>query len=416
MNNTVKVKSQVVDIEKLNEDMEREIAASELRYQRWSRGMVHLGDGKVRVTEEMSGMHWVDLMEKVAKRIATTDEGATKIAKTISGSRRVSGVSYQLTPLGRDIWGVCKEAVPRMELLYPGCRLKESHPLQPVDPGLKPNEDAQSNEVTANLNPYLAVMLRACQRAKPTLREYGQDSLDVNQRVVRLALERLLAIVRRVCRSRRFKYVEGNYTRNEPERLRSCCQYMAAAFAECSKLLIMRVDLYFLPEHKGWANTLTASKSLRRFLRALREDRIVPDVKAWVCKRENAFRRGIHLHLLVAMDGHKHREAATFSKMIGEAWVDRFSDGHGSYFNCWARRHEYALNGLGLVHVSDRKMLMGLREALRYMTKTSCHMTTGYRRNLWKGIMRRSWKAVKRGAPRKPEHDMSLVNEILGDV
>lgn len=406
----------VSDIEKMNEDMEREIAASELRYQRWSRGMVHLGDGKVRVTEEMSGMHWVDMMEKVAKRIATTDEGATKVATTISGSRRVSGVSYQLTPLGRDIWGVCKEAVPRMELLYPGCRLKESHPLQPVDPVLKPNEAAQSNEVSANFNPYLAVMLRACQRAKLTFCQFGNENLDVNQRVVRLALERLLRFARRVYRSKRFKYVENNYRRNEREGLRSCCQYLATTFAEHSKPLIMRVDLYILPEDKKWADTVQAEKCVRRFLRALREDRIVPDVEAWVCKRENGFRRGIHLHLLVAMDGHKHREAATFSKMIGEAWVNRFSDGHGSYFNCWARRHEYALNGLGLVHLSDRKMLTGLREALRYMTKTSCHVTTGYKRNLWKGIMRRSWKAVKRGAPRKPEHDMSLVNEILGDI
>jgi hypothetical protein len=149
-------------------------------------------------------------------------------------------------------------------------------------------------------------------------------------------------------------------------------------------------------------------------LRALAEDRIVPDVKRWICKRECGFDRGIHYHLLVAMDGHKHQSASAFSKMLGEAWVKRCGPLRASYFNCYVRRHLYKYNALGSVHIGDRWMLMGIREAIRYMVKGDGFVMTGNKRNLWKGITQLSWQQPKRGAPRKACNDMSLVNEILG--
>jgi hypothetical protein len=387
-----------------------------LHYQRWARGMVHLGDEQVCVTEEMSGIEWVKRMEKAARRIATRNERATRGLTKVNGRWQKVWKFHELTALGTEIVELCKEAVPLMEQLYPGCQRSERDSFQQDGPPSKTKGIVATDTVRTSLNPYIAVMLRACQRAKPILRSYGYKKLDGDNQVVRSTLERLVRFVRRVCRSKRFKYVENNYSRNERERFRSCCQYMAATFARFSKLLIMRVDLYILPADGDWASTIHAAKCGRRFLRALREGSVVEDVEAWVCRRENGFRRGIHLHVLVAIDGHKHREAATFSRMIGEAWVNRFSDGLGTYFNCWARKNEYPFNCLGSVHISDRKMLIGIREAIRYMTKSAFHVTTGYRRNLWRGIMRQSWGAVKRGAPRKAEHDMWLVNKILGDV
>jgi hypothetical protein len=434
MKNTVKEVSDVVDTEMLIEDMQRKIAAAELRRARLSRGMVHTQDGRACVTEEMSGMRWIDQMEKIARRIADRDGSATKMVKhTGLGGR--GELRCVLTPLGEAIWELCKEAVPLMEQLYPGCQSKDwrgpegHHPerqgskkqgvedpllLQPPSVDENPEEADEPEGATTGFNPYISVLLRACQNLRSLLGRHGYVTLDVNQRFVRNAAERLVRFVRRVCHSKRFRYLENNYVRKGQENLESCCEYVAKAFWDYSKLLIIRVDLYFLPDAKGWADTLEASESFRRFRRALREGRIVPDVKAWICRRENGFRRGMHMHVFVAIDGHKHRDAFAYSKMICDAWVERYSAGHGSCFNCWARRFDYDLNCLGLVHISNREMLMGIREALRYMTKGACQVTTGYKRNLWKGIKRLSWSVIKRGAPRKLGHDMALVNEIIG--
>jgi len=208
--------------------------------------------------------------------------------------------------------------------------------------------------------------------------------------------------------------MESKRRRNEEERMKSCCHYIATRFTQFSCLLIGRVDLYIRPEHREWSNSEEVEHHLRLFLRALGESRIVPDVKAWVCKRENGPDRGIHFHVLYALDGHKHREAASYSKILGEAWVKRVGAKRGSYFNCTVREDEYTYNALGLVRISDRKKLLGIREAIRYMVKGDGYLLTGRQRNLWRGVMGKSWSAVKRGAPRKPEHDMTLVEEILG--
>lgn len=130
---------------------------------------------------------------------------------------------------------------------------------------------------------------------------------------------------------------------------------MAELFERHSKLLILRIDLYFRPNQKEWADTAAAGRSIRSFMRALRDGRVLPDMAGWACRIENGFRRGIHVHLLVAMDGHKHREAATWSKAVGAAWVTKYSAGHGSYFNCYARKDWYKFNGLVCLCAARRR-------------------------------------------------------------
>jgi len=400
------VASIVVDATQLDIDMEKAIRMEERHYQYLSRGMVHLPDGNVEITEEQSAMIWPSRMAALAKRIADTDERATKLSPA---PRRIAVTSepiYELTTLGKEVAALCDGGVMYIEEAYPGCRLKET--------AFMCMKNAPTpHEPKTKLEPSIAVMLRACQRLRALLASHGYPRLDVNQKRFREAAERLVRFVRRVCRSRRFKYLQQNAIRSAEDKFPKYCQYMGAQFETYSKLLILRVDLYFLPEAKGWANTDDAQACFKRFKRALREGRIVPDVVAWIAKRENGFRRGVHMHLMVALDGHKHQSAAALSKMVGEKWRDQYSDNKGSYFNCYARKDLYHRNGLGMVHSKDVSKLLGIREAIRYLTKSDCQVTTGYKRNLWCGMSRESEASVKRGAPRKAGHDMSAVTEIL---
>lgn len=199
-----------------------------------------------------------------------------------------------------------------------------------------------------------------------------------------------------------------------PLRYRSCCDYVRGLFCEHSKLLVLRVDLYYLPDDKGWADEEAAQRGVRKFRRDLRLGRVVPGLVGSICKRENGFRRGMHYHWLVFLDGHRHRDAANLSKMIGEYWIDRCTGDEkmGQYFNCYTIRDSYALNGLGAVHANDREKLMGIREAIRYITKPTHQLKTGYDRNLFRGKMP-NLVGPKRGAPRK-DHGLLVIDEILG--
>ncbi|WP_281849333.1 inovirus-type Gp2 protein [Dyella sp. GSA-30] len=412
----MKPKNQVVSFDSTCTEMgvmEREVAESERAYQRLSKGLQHTRDGVVNATEEMDEPEWLDRLETIAKRIARTDRAATELTR-----RKTLGIPsvhyiHRLTSLGEDIMAMMREAVPLIETLYPG-RYRRQYPSRaPARVGWSRAEEG-GERLTVEFNPWLTVMLRACQKAMPVVSWHRYDPAAASDGSVRKALDHLLAFVRRVCRSKRFKYLDNNFSRNEKENFPEYCRYMASKFEEHSKLLILRVDLYITPDHQKQMTDAASDRCMKSFLRALREERVVPGVKGWICKREKGFRRGIHLHVLVAMDGHRYQRAGHYSEILGEAWKLRFSDGCGSYFNCWARRHEYPLNCLGVVHVSDRRMLMGLREAIRYLTKGHCQVQTGFHRNLFRGNDSRPVGVAKRGAPRKPEHDMSLVNAILG--
>ncbi|MEW9623202.1 hypothetical protein [Rhodanobacter geophilus] len=396
------------------EDMQREIAASERRYQRLSKGIVRTSDGCSHITEEIDLPYHIERMASVTKRIVAGSENAVELG-TGKGLLTYGHFEHRLTWLGTKIRDICMDIVPHIEQAYPSCRRVSGLSVN-ITLRENPHDFPRMDDLKIILNPFLTVMLRACQRIGPTLCRYGGKNLDVDAPAVARAFDHLLRFVRRVCRSKKFRRIVNNYGRNARENFRACCRYMASKFAEHSRLLILRVDFYIAPEHKVWAMTEDANRCIHNYLRTMRESRIVPDVKAWICKRENGFRRGIHYHLLAAMDGHKHREAATYSRLLGEAWQRRYSGGLGTYFNCWTRRGEYSINCLGLVHVSDRMKLLGLREAIKYMTKEDFQVDTGYARDLWKGVTRRSWASVKRGAPRKLQHDLAIVSEILGDA
>jgi hypothetical protein len=395
----------------LLEDMRRGVEASETRYQMYARGMVHKANGESSITEEIDEPEQLRRMERLVKRIEKKDEDAVHMS-TGKGLLTYGHLIPKLTSLGTAVLDVCMDIIPMIEMAYPGCRLKTRSMTGEVTEYFF-DDPYRLDDLKVIFNPYLTVMLRACQKAMPWLVRGGGKSLDLSDQRAVKALNHLLRFARRVCRSKRFKSINNDYRHCARENLRSCCKFMATKFADYSRLLILRVELYIAPEFKAWAMTDAGDHCVRRFRRALREKRIVPDVVAWICKREFGFRRGMHCHVLVAMDGHKHKQAEMYARMIGEAWQHRFSDGHGTYYNCWSRRTQYSLNCLGLVHVSDRMMLLGLREAIRYITKTDCLVVSGYPRDLWKGIDRGSWRGAKRGAPRKAQHDLALVNEIL---
>lgn len=399
----------------LTQAVEKEIERLEKNYQHRSKRFVHINEDRVVATYEQDCLIELERMETLARRITHRNELPTKLVKQCTPTGTVIGLAHELTYLGKAIWTLCQSGVPLLELECPSSRYKGEYSA-PVPPWPVIDELADTSAMTAQFNPFITVMLRACQRAIPTLRAYDDHghTIDVNNERIRRKLHWLVRFVRRVAKTKDFKQLEVDRIRLEKQNFERCCQYLASAFAKCSTLLVLRVDLYIRQTHNTWADTRLAEQCMERYLRALDEGRIVPDLKRRIWKRECGFNRGVHYHLLVALDGHKHQSASALTRLLGETWVKRCGPLRASYFNCYARRHEYRYNGLGSVHISDWKMLMGIRCAIRYMVKGDGYVMTGFRRNLRKGNIPKNQSQPKRGAPRKEGHDMSLVDAILG--
>jgi hypothetical protein len=341
----------------------REILKKEGLYQRFACCLRHHREvGRSDVTEEMSAIGYIAGIEKATKEIAASDLPMFSLT-----SRPFRGYAYCLTPLGSKLWLQLRAYFPSIEEVY-------------------------SNQV---FNPHVTVLLRAFKRWGDMLLYYRvYDNLDLQPPEVRTALNRIARFVRRTCRSMRFKRIASNYQRTSAKNFQSSCGYMAALFKHDPQLLIVRVDLYFLPETGAWANIEEADACHEKFLRALRQARIVPDLKGYISKRSDGFRRGMHYHLLVAMDGTKHRDACQAAGMLGRYWVDCCTSGKklGSFFSCYSKNEPYRFNGLGLMHVSDVHALRELRVALYSITRGDHQLKTGdgRDRNLRRGIKPRS--------------------------
>lgn len=379
------------------EQVELEAERKELIRESFTRWLVHQPDGNVHKTDYYNDFPIITGLEKLAKRIASTTTAPTKTVVASDGTK----LSVP-TRIGEEAIAICDVF----------------------------DSTIPSRHRHHTFNPWIGAMLVAlCHWC----REGGFTKGMTRAGIVpedREALDRIVRFVRRVCNSRTFKATLAQERKLARQNFDGACAYIVSLFTRCSRLLILRIDLYYRGKGKEWARTEEAGKTFDGFLDSLRRSRIVPDVLGCIMRCEEGPERGIHFHVLVAIDGHKRKDAYGLTETIGKAWLKRNGDSLGSYFNCYTRRHEYRFNGLGLVHLSDWRKLIGLRVALRYITKPEYQVKdrvrvkerrTGTkgdikkrrgRKNFRKGLMHHD--DVKLGAPRLPGHEMSTVFRILG--
>ncbi len=340
-------------------------------------------DGVTVITKYVNDLPLLRIMDAAAKRLAKTKEEPCKVISEKDGAP-----CTRLTKTGRALADLCN--IFDRELVARHCH----HAF----------------------NPWIKVMVLALCHWHPGHRFEKVSPSTRMSAIDQACFSRMARFVRRVSRSPKFKRRLQDERRLARQNYRSACTLMTTLFARHARLLILRVDLYYRDEGRQQALTEEAQGAFERFVRMLRCGRIVPDVLGYLISREVGAERGVHFHLLVAMDGHKHRDAYGFAKMIGDRWVkDYAGDGRGAYFNCYTRRNDYAFNGLGLVHISDSHKLIGVRQALQYMTKVDYlvklkdRSERNFRRSLIKQVK------VKMGAPRHPDHEMSTVWRIFGE-
>lgn len=396
------------------EEVEQQIAEAERNYHIASKRCLHDADGNTSISDESECLRWIATLEHLAIRLSNNEQRLVKPNRRSNPTGRHDSRAYGLTSLGKAVWQLCCTGIPLIEMASPSVRYRSRYSW-PTAPRTKHEDLAQTESMSTRFNPRITVMLRACQRAMPAIRHANGIVIDLSSEEVRRRIEWIARFVRRCCRSSRCQRIETNRIKLEKKNLASCCRYMAEAFQGHTKLLVLRVDLYIRPTHHTMADVRLAEKCLERYLRDLDEGRIVPDVLRRICKRECGFDRGMHYHLLVALDGHRHQNACYMSKLLGEKWLKKCGPLRASYFNCYVRRHHYKFNALGSVHISDWRMLMGIREAIRYLVKGDGYVMTGHKRNLMRGNMKSRGALTKRGAPRRVAHDMILVEEILGN-
>ncbi|MGH8075228.1 MAG: hypothetical protein ACREO4_14355 [Lysobacter sp.] len=347
-------------------------------------------DGSDRVYYEVGAVKrmvgHLDWMERSVKRIAKTKKEPWE-SQYFGGKSRC-----WMTGEAKDLWHVFRNIQESPKELVAGRKL----------------------------NPWLEVGLHLAYKWEPRLRFFinGNGNLSVDEEYPRRMLSHIVKVIRRVCNSKRFRGWVKNHYRGAEDNYRRSAEYILAILRVHARLLVLRVDLYFEGDAKEISGSEEADRAYDKFMRNLSTSNIAPDVLGYVGKREDGLDRRIHYHILVLIDGSEHQQAHNLTEMLGRFWVNDCvgSSILSSYKNCYERKNEYEFNCLGLLHYTDDRMLMGLREALEYICKERAHVLArkGKERNLRKGQPPRlPDDGRRRGAPRKYGNDVLLAERIL---
>lgn len=329
--------------------------------------------------------HLHSLKEAVRAVVETT---------TAPVKRQVMGgvVRYALSPAARRLW----------------------HAMRGI--GLAPKAFGRERE----MHPYLSIGFRLARKWEPRLRHFRSTGGDllVNEEYPRRIMIHMVKVIRRCADLPKVSNRIKRLTRQHPENLKECCEYVLAILRTYARLLVLRVDLYVDAEAKEAAMEGKIEQAIKKFSRNLGESRIVLDVIGYIIKLENGYDRGIHLHVMIILDGDKHFQSYKLGEQIRMYWIHKCvgSSQFASGFNCYLRKDEYSFNCIGHVHYTDEAMLRGLLEALKYMTKTDVEFLLP--KTLGKSLRKGQAPSLppdgrKRGAPRKHGPDMSLAEDIL---
>ncbi|MGN2250317.1 hypothetical protein ACFWZ1_09605 [Frateuria sp. GZRe14] len=282
--------------------------------------------------------------------------------------------------------------------------------------GLAPKAWGRERE----MHPHLALGMRMARKWEPKLRYFKNtsDELLVNEEYPRRILTHVVKVIRRVgCSPKVISRIQ-RLTRQRSDNLEECCKYVLAILRVHARPLVLRVDLYVEAEAKEAAKEGKIKRALRKLARNLGEDRIVPDVLGYIIKLENGYDRGIHLHVMVILDGDKHFQSYKLAEQLRMYWIHECvgSPQFASGFNCYLRKDEYPFNCIGHVHYLDGNALRGVLEALKYVTKTDMEFLLP--KSLGKSLRKGQVPPVpldgkRRGAPRKNGDDVALAEGIL---
>lgn len=277
----------------------------------------------------------------------------------------------------------------------------------------------ESMFVGRRMDPQLSLLV-------PFFRKWGRrfdfwrianDNIDVNNEVARRLVDHVAYCIRRLMRHRRINARLKDQQRRADERYISCAKVILALLQQFPRLLVLRIDLYFDGEAKQASWWPEARLAFEKFLMALRQGGIIPDVVEVISGIEDGFDRRVHFHVCVVCDGNRRQDGYALTEAMGRYWVEECvgSPALASSKNCWVRQSEYRFNGLGKVSYVDSRKLMGLREAIEYIVKYVRYglPPVGYSRKLRKGQVPPIQPGRRRGAPRKHGYGLEVAERVL---
>ena len=162
------------------------------------------------------------------------------------------------------------------------------------------------------------------------------------------------------------------FCENNQKNRKSLFKYFDGLIERHCKLLLVRVDLSYLPGHDPSIERFT--QDIKRIIKRVQDkDTIFKDQVGYAYRLEQGGESsGYHCHLLVIYNGSARWSDSYLAMRIGELWKEKITGGDGKFFSC--HQLDYKLYhqqkdqwGLGLLKRTDLSKRSKAQKMLTYL-------------------------------------------------
>lgn len=221
-------------------------------------------------------------------------------------------------------------------------------------------------------SPYVGIFFDAVRDIEPYFYDAHRRPRFYCSELMMTAAEMFNVIVKRIrdaYRGKEFKRKLRSRATNAKRNFESNCAFALSLIESYSKVLVLRIDLYYTKEVMKGVTAGMASQDRQHLFNNMRNNRLFDNLIGAIWKLEYGERRGHHFHLMFFFNGQERRNGDWLADQIGKYWSEKIVSGSGSYHNCNRDKRKYWNCGIGMVHYSDSKMIHDLVTAISYLTK-----------------------------------------------
>ncbi|WP_336938437.1 YagK/YfjJ domain-containing protein [Acinetobacter modestus] len=167
------------------------------------------------------------------------------------------------------------------------------------------------------------------------------------------------------------EYISKHQNQEERNRKR-LRQYLTDLTEHYSKLLFVRIDLGYLKEEQYQVDVSVFQQHMDAFRsRLANQDGCFSDLQGYAWALEEGATKGLHAHVLLIYDGHKHQQGYGLAKLVGDAWLE-ITGRIGMYFNChdtdYIRKFEReGALGIGMIQRDNPQQVANAINAAMYL-------------------------------------------------
>lgn len=198
-----------------------------------------------------------------------------------------------------------------------------------------------------------------------------------------------VAILGNTCRSKLVREKMRQRKREPDRRFRACKKYVNALFKKYKRLVVIRLELFYLTEIAHSIDIADAIADIDHFLANQHCNAIYNGMVGYIIKMEYGVDKGIHSHAFIFLNGDERlgRFGEFSAKHFGDYWAGTITGNKGDYYNLNTQRNIESLKkrgalGIGLIHANDTELRDNLiTRAIFYLCKSMQFFTPAFGRD-----------------------------------